>query len=498
MRPIRNHKSTIHNPQSPIANRTLLRPYQRRWVNDAARFALAVKAAQIGFSTATAAWAVDRCLRGQTRLVIFLSRSERQSLELAEKAKLWVDGYEGVVADYFPNQAFGETSILQHELRFASGARIIALPANPDTARGYTGDIGLDEFAFHQDSEAIFMAAFRQVSLGFKMRVLSTPNGQRGKFFDLARSLGLESGIRPRKQPVRASGKGQVASGEQGKLATDHLPLTTSPWSGHWTDIHLAVEEGCPIPIEETRAACDDDTWLQEFCCQFITQGSQWIPPELLQQCVSSEASTVLSGKWQVASLATDHSPLATGLYAGWDIARKRDLSVIWISELVGDVTWTRGVMELSKMSTVDQVREARTLLPLMRRINIDQSGMGLAIFEQLAREFPGKVEGAQFTAPVKERLAVLGKRRMEEGKVRLPDTDAIRHSFMSVKKSVNAIGQARFDAEHDSKYGHGDHWWAFCLAEAAAEGAAGAYPLAEIGGLVGRPVTAGLREMIL
>ena len=37
------------------------------------------------------------------------------------------------------------------------------------------------------------------------------------------------------------------------------------------------------------------------------------------------------------------------------------------------------------------------------------------------------------------------------------------------MKKSTNAIGQARFDTEHDSKYGHGDHWWAYCLAEAAA-----------------------------
>jgi hypothetical protein len=27
----------------------------------------------------------------------------------------------------------------------------------------------------------------------------------------------------------------------------------------------------------------------------------------------------------------------------------------------------------------------------------------------------------------------------------------------------------SRFDAEHDAKYGHVDHWWAYCLAEHAA-----------------------------
>src|SRR5438876_5065302 len=114
-------------------NKTVLRPYQRRWANDPARLALAVKAAQIGYSTASAAWAVITCLARPKQLVVLLSRSERQSLELAEKCKAWVDGYRGVMADYFPRQVFSgvgadfeglrppasvRTSILQHEIRF--------------------------------------------------------------------------------------------------------------------------------------------------------------------------------------------------------------------------------------------------------------------------------------------------------------------------------------------------------------------------------------------
>ena len=177
-------------------------------------------------------------------------------------------------------------------------------------------------------------------------------------------------------------------------------------------------------------------------------------------------------------------------LYAGWDVARRHDLSVIWLAELVGDVTWTRAVIEMRNLPTPDQVRQARAIMPLVRRMEIDQSGMGLAIYEALAREFPGKVEGIQFTTAKKETLAVLAKRRMEEAKVRLPDSNAVRESFRSVKKSSNALGQARFDAEHDSTFGHGDHFWAFCMAEAAAQQPV--YHLAEVGGVVGRPVLAG------
>ncbi len=514
-----------------LKNKTVLRAYQRRWANDRSRLTFAVKAAQIGYSTASAAWAVDACLSPKATdrtLVVFLSRSERQSLELAEKAKQWVDGYEGVLAEFFPNQPFGETSILQHEIRFPNKSRIIALAANPDTARGYTGHVVLDEFAFHKDAEAIFRAAYRQTTLGYKVKVLSTPNGQKSKFFEIAKSLGFDTGLRPRRQPVRVDSRwsetpvdARWSPGLTGGLPPG-FPLSRerpggghdpprrapaprlnrgeagaqNPWSGHWCDIHLAVEEGAPIDVDSVRAGCDEDTWLQEYCCQFISQASDWIPPELFQQCVSSEATASLGARG--LGLGASPQSLIPGpeLYAGWDVARKRDLSVIWISELVGDVTWTRAVVELRNMPTPDQVREALAFLPLLRRINMDKSGMGLAIFETLERQFPGRVEGVQFTQPSKEAMAVLAKRRMEEMKVRIPDTDAIRHSFRSVKKTVNAIGQARFDAEHDSKYGHADHWWAFCLAETAAEQPM--YHLGEVGGLVGKPIAAGMMDKIL
>ena len=529
----------VTNPQPSANAPILLRPYQQRWATDPARFAISVKSAQIGYSTATAGWAVNRCLHIPRRNIIFLSRSERQALELGEKAKAFVDAFQGVAADWAPNEAFAGTSVLQHEVRFGNGSRIIVLAANPDTARGYTGDVVLDEFAFHKDSQAIFTAVYRQVSLGYAMRILSTPNGQQGKFYELAKQLELDSGVRPAKQPVRVPqggrstvlseakdpdqndekqilrgagkrGGAQNDSAEGSSLVTRHTPL--NPWSGHWCDIFLAVEEGLPLNPEEVRAGCDQDTWLQEYCCQFISQASEWISPELYQQCVSSEASTdypltrlaptltpALSRERERGNRAAVRegeergNPGGVGegsFYAGWDIARNRDLSVIWINELVGDVTWTRAVIEMKDTPTPDQIREAQSLMPNLRRLVIDKGGMGLVIFEALERGFPGQVEGVQFTQQKKETMAVMAKRRMEEFKVRLPDVNSIRQSFRSVKKSVNALGLTRFDAEHDARFGHADHWWAFCLAEAAADRPT--YHLAEVGKVVGRPVMSG------
>src|SRR5207244_12903212 len=123
----------------------------------------------------TAAWAVfQRCLERPQHTVIFLSRSERQSLELARKAKGLVDAYEGIAAHLSENRQFQLTERRQHEISFGNGSRIIVLAANPDTARGYTGDIVLDEFAFHQDAAEIFKAAYgRMTQPGLCLRVLS-------------------------------------------------------------------------------------------------------------------------------------------------------------------------------------------------------------------------------------------------------------------------------------------------------------------------------------
>jgi hypothetical protein len=80
-----------------------------------------------------------------------------------------------------------------------------------------------------------------------------------------------------------------------------------------------------------------------------------------------------------------------------------------------------------------------------------------------------GQIEGVQFTLETKEALVVHGKQQMEHNRTLIPDTDMIRNSFRSVKKITTATGHARFGAEHDTQFGHADHWWAYCLAQSAA-----------------------------
>lgn len=475
-----------------LKSRVTLLPYQQRWVFDDSPLKIVVKGRQTGYSFTATLRAVLKCLKRKTTWVL-LSKGDRQSGLLMDRVREHIKSC-GVAAKESETTFFEGAAVKQMTVRFPNGSVIYALPANPDTARGYTGNVTLDEFAFHNDAEKIYTALYPTITRGFGIEIISTPNGQQGKFYELAKAAGLTD----------------AAAGDP---ALDGASQPAGPglaWSAHWCDIYKAAREGMKVDVETLRQGLDEESWRQEYCCEFLSGGAQWISAELFQQCVSSEASANFVGATGPVARTdaatgpvarTDAVPghgdrigLAGELYAGWDVARNRDASVIWISEMVGNVSWTRGVIEMRNLPTPDQIREARRLFPFIRRMQIDKSGMGLTIYETLNREFPGKVEGVVFSQSTKETLAVQAKRRMEEAKVRIPDDDAIRHAFRSVKKTTNALGQARFDAEHDAKYGHADHWWAFCMAEAAADKPA-AYHLAGTAALAGRPVTRGFME---
>ena len=143
---------------------------------------IAVKARQIGYSFAATLRAVLACLERKTTW-IFLSKGERQSRLLMEKVADHVRSM-GLVARALESSYFEGTLTRQLETRFPNGSVIYGLPANPDTARGYSGHVTLDEFAFHADAAKIYSALFPTITRGFGLEVISTPNGTQGKFYE--------------------------------------------------------------------------------------------------------------------------------------------------------------------------------------------------------------------------------------------------------------------------------------------------------------------------
>ena len=165
-----------------------LYPYQRAWVQDESRFKIAMFARQCGKTfTSTLELALDVVraeAEGRRTRWVILSRGERQAREaMNEGVKLHLRAMQAGFKEF---ETEFSASVRALEVELPGGSRVTALPANPDTARGFSANVLLDEFAFHQDSRAIWKALFPVISKpGLKLRVISTPNGKGNKFYDL-------------------------------------------------------------------------------------------------------------------------------------------------------------------------------------------------------------------------------------------------------------------------------------------------------------------------
>ncbi|MGE4296947.1 MAG: terminase family protein [Desulfovibrionaceae bacterium] len=413
----------------------ILHPFQQRWVDDPARFKVGMFARQTGKTFSTTLEIAEDILahdvaKTKTRWVI-LSRGERQAREaMDEGLKLHLRAM-GAAFDLIEQdsgyRAEDGSSIKSLELTMEHGSRVTALPANPDTARGFSANVFLDEFAFHHDSRKIWKALFPVISKpGLKLRVVSTPNGKGNKFFDLMTSKTLD-GI----------------------------------WSRHHVDIYQAVAEGLPRDIDELRAGIDDDdAWKQEYELKWLDEASAWLPYDLISSCEHEAAG--IPGKY-------------TGgpCYVGVDIAARNDLFVIWVDEVVGDVAWCREIITAKGVSFAEQDALLDDVFMRYRvvRCCMDQTGMGEKPVEDAKRRHGEyRVEGVLFTTPNRLSLATLGKQRFEDRRKRIPLGDtALRADLHKLQKIASPTGAPRFVAESDSN-GHADRAWACFLADMAGD----------------------------
>ncbi len=214
--------------------------------------------------------------------------------------------------------------------------------------------------------------------------------------------------------------------------------------------------------FDDVKSKCaDSESFLQEYMCVPCDDASMFISPDISEGCFYRFGEV-----WE-----TDIENCAGDLYIGVDVGRDSDLTVIWVFEKLGGMLFTRRVETLKNMTFAAQesVLYPYLALPKMRRCCIDQTGLGRQFAERAADKF-GKyrVEGIQFTAPSKERMAFPLRAKFEDKTIRIPDTDAIRADLRGVKKTVGTSGLIRFDSARNEN-GHCDRFWAMALGVEAA-----------------------------
>lgn len=410
----------VHAKPKPIIP---LLPFQKADVESNARFRWSCWARQTGKSFTKS---LRRIIRGikRRRNQIFLSASERQSKELMQKARMHCQALE-IATAYNNNPILKGTKYNQLEIELPNGVRIIGLPANPETVRGFTGDVFLDEFAMHANDRDIWAAIFPTLLRGNgELDVASTPKGKNNVFYDLSQNDKFEKSV---------------------------------------VTLDDAIAQGLQIDADEIRQSMgDEDLYRQEFNCEFLDESTAFLTHDMITNCQDPSLD-------KTPDLSTLNQ--YENLYAGIDVGRKRDLTVIWIIQREGDHLTTRAVYERQNETFQNQLDLITSILENknIKRLAIDAGGIGMQLAESLVDKVGAhRAQPVTFTNTIKNELATRLRIHFENQTIRIPvDTD-IRNDFHSLRRTITTTGLARFDAQR-SATGHADRFWAAALAVNAA-----------------------------
>ncbi len=421
---------------------------------------------QIGKSFTLAAWAVDRLLTRPGRLVTVLSNSKDNGAEFALKCRE-VLNLLGVAKEAVGFAATNDT-VEYSNMRFevtvkvkGKTGRIKVLAANPRTARGFSGDLILDEFAFHEDSNAIWEAAEPILSSNpdFLCRVASTGNGTSNMFYRMA-TEGFFKVSRVRRS-------------DAWKMGVKIYDAKTRK----------------PITPDEARAqALDKAAYDQNYECAFASESGSLLSWAMINEATLGRSADDIFDDNLPDGFLDKISPVAS-LYLGMDVAATRDYTVVALLRVEGQMLYVAAIVRIRSTRLPTQKAVLRPILSdrRLKRARIDSTGIGLGLVQDMEDEFPGKVEGVNFatTEPISQRLIAEGRKSPtarvteimatelaaahEDKRISYPADTTMRDDLRKPHKVTSANGRVSIAAE-STKTGHADHFWALALALRAAQ----------------------------
>lgn len=445
---------------------------------------------QIGKSFTLAAWAVYRLLSRPGRLVTVLSNSKDNgtefALKCAEVCRKFEKAKKKVIEEH--NWKDLSTSLAYEDMRFEITikvkvrgeikiGRIKVLAANPRTARGFSGDLILDEFAFHEDSAAIWDAAEPILSSNpdFLCRIASTGNGTSNMFYRMA-TEGLYKVSRVRRSDAWRMG----------------------------VKIYDAKTRK-PITPEEARAqALDKASYDQNYECAFASETGSLLTNNLINAAVdpdapifdfdgeNSQGREELAVPSEALTLLDEAERRGHVVYVGGDVAYSHNYAVYSFGDLDGATLKTLFIARIHGSRLPQQRRFLKPLLnhSAVERAALDESGLGLGLVQDLEDEDESpqcyfKIQGINFaqTEPISDRMRHEGRREKtvritelmandlsemhDDHRITYPCDAIMREDLRKPMKIRN--GSRVSIAAESTKTGHADHFWSLALMVRAA-----------------------------
>lgn len=481
-------------------------------------------ARQTGKSFTLANWAVKRMLEQlakpdvQSWLIVVISNSRANGVEFGQKisdvlasvrdADLSITEGEAAAKQERQSEPLEVEDFFQRmEIRVdGKKGRILILAASPRTARGFSGDLILDEFAFHEHAERIWDAAEPIISANpeFVVRVASTHNGD-GTLFN--------RWIREGKIPVASVKRSEAW--HMGRGSRPHIEAFRERWhkidrhacEAWWkstggaaqpqdrlviASMHKRDEEGNPAEVtpeeREAEAGWERPVYRQNYENEpYHGDAQPFLSFEVIRQASVAPPFIVdeQSWSWQTLDMVARMAKAGSEIYIGQDFARSGDLSVV---ALLVDRSGTLehfARLEMRDITSANQRREMERLLSVCRavvgRVVVDFTGNGTGLSDELADRYGSLILPIHFssTVPLDSTLKLAGDKRatmlipermaldmlrwMEDGKLHLPD-DHILTADLRKPCRIQRGNRVLIAAARDNS-DHADRFWALALA---------------------------------
>lgn len=396
--------------------KSYLRPYQRRFIEDSNNRLICLKARQIGMSETVSILALLTALSRRRHDVFLASLSLREAKELLRTVAKWIEVLRSAGLN-IPVKKITATVI-----EFSNSSRIVALPAK--SIRGRSGTIILDEFAFYVHDREVWKAVSPAAEARKDLRIIliSTPWGASGVFYD-------------------------IWSDKQGIYGD---------WSRHEIDVYQAAAEGFPVDPEGLKQRNPSDIFEQEFCCKFQSDINQYFSHELLRRSLYDP----------------DDFELVGSLFAGIDLASRRDGSVFSPITIMGDARYLHETTLLKPPGEAKDYteQEAQALEMLSEAsfegIAVDATGEGAQLGQNLRRihkQLVKEVRSGDWKTVYEDVPKI--RKALEQGKLWIPTSDRrLISAFGKIERKESTNKTVKYEATRD-KDGHGDEFSAALLA---------------------------------
>ena len=435
--------------------------FQVAHLNDDSTFRIENKSRQIAWSWIIAAEAVAEAILDE-RSSIFVSITKDEAKEKIRYARQVFENLEGVSLPKIKTDN-------QLEIEFDNGARLISHSSRPPRGKARM-NVYLDEFAHVKHDRQIYTAALPVISKGGRLRMGSSPMGASGVFWEVdTQSLRPYPGYTRRRTPWYEVEAFCLNVSQAKNLAPPMLTSERVEMFGN--DRIKAIYANMPL-----------EDFQQEYEAEYVDEVTAWITwdeikanqDETLLCAIGAgrgkDLSRINQAIAQLKQWAAERQ-VEVVFSGGMDIGRTRNTSELY---LVGETTTKtyplRLALTMDNTEFDDQLSVLMTVITQLpvKKMLIDQTGIGRNLAENAAKKFPTKVEGVDFTNATKALWAGNTKMVFQQRKAPIPIDRELAYQVHSIKKLITPSKNVVFDTERNEKH-HADKFWALALAHSAA-----------------------------